>query len=119
MIDTTMIVRNNNQRHQKPPAAMTNNHFPAINTSFSYFLKSLGRHDLFTLNGVQNKPNLNISIFAICTFVLETYLPLDTWYRGKNKPKANPNKANSNPIQTQFQDRLKAPAESIKKLFDK
>jgi hypothetical protein len=44
---------------------------------------------------MQNKPNLNISIFMLTSFIINGYLPPDTWYGGKNKP-------NTNPIQTQY-----------------
>ena len=51
---------------------------------------------------MQNEPNLNNSEFALSSFIKVRYLCLDTWYRGKNEPKTNPNEAISKPIRTHF-----------------
>ena len=91
MIDTTMIVSNNESRPKLTPAAESNLHFTAMYPFFSYFQKSLGKHDPFTLKGVQNKPNLNNSKNVISTNLEMSYLKSATEYVKK-----------TNPIQTQY-----------------
>ena len=97
MIETTMI-SNNNPRHQKPPAASLNNLRSISNICY---LISAPKRDLSAIKNMQNKPNLNNSIFELITFFIMTYYSSDTWCRGKSKPKTNPNEAISKPAQTQ------------------
>ena len=87
----TTMISNIDPRHQKPPAALTNNYFPAMNLFLSFFHE---KAVTCTYKSVQNEPNLNNSIFVLTSFIPAGYLHPDTWYRGKNEPKTNPNEAN-------------------------
>ena len=82
------MISNIDPRHQKPPAALTNNYFPAMNLSFSFLHEKTSD---CSYENMQNEPNLNNWIFALSSFMKVRYPCLDTWYRGKNEPKTNPN----------------------------
>jgi hypothetical protein len=93
------MTTNNNPSPKPPPAALTNHYFPAINLSFPFFQQKAA--DSFYKN-MQNKPNLNISIFMLTSFEIGGYLSLDTWYGGKNESNSNPIQTQYKPIQSQF-----------------
>jgi hypothetical protein len=120
---TTMI--SNNHSHTKPsPAAPTKNDFFVNNHSFRSFLagnfplsarpqacdehssikirraSSTGREQSRRVKEpikMQNKPNLNNSIFNLTYFITKTYAPMGTSCDAKNKPNFSQNKPNSNP----------------------
>ncbi len=91
----TTMTTNDEPRPKLITAAPTNYHFPAMNLFFLLFQRKTA-HCFY--KNMQNKPNLNISIFTTSTYCEKIYPTLDTWYVKKNKPKANPNKAISKPI---------------------
>jgi hypothetical protein len=94
------MTTNNNPRPKLPPAAMANHHFLAINTFFSYFQKSCGKNDLFTLKGVQNKPNFFEPHFIITACTLMTNDKRLPTRQAKNKPNSNPIQTQTKPIST-------------------
>jgi len=113
MIYTTMTT-SNDPRPKPPSAASTNLYFPAMNLFLAFFHE---KDVVSSYKNMQNEPNLNISKFSITPFLTESYPNVDTWYRGKNEPKTNPNEANSKPIQTQSKHILKGTNPKNRKEF--
>ena len=124
MIQNTMTTTSY-EPHQKPPIpecclpdvkqgtqSKTNSSKSTFNNlrliSFYRYLLSSQKAGHNLCAKMQNKPNLNISIFMITSSDINGYLPLDTWYDGKNKP-------NTNPIQTHFQNHM-TPAKHLYKV---
>ena len=108
----TTMTTTNHESYQKPPIpecclpdlkqgtqSKINHQFSAMNLFFLFFPQK-AVHSF--CEKMQNKPNLNISKNTLSASLEMTYLPLDTWYDGKNKPNSNPIQTHSKPIQTHF-----------------
>ena len=66
--------------------------------------KNLPKSVLSALKKMQNEPNLNNSKFSLSAPSKMSYLPPDTWYRGKNEPKTKPIQSRFQPSDSYFKN---------------
>jgi len=96
---------------------ITNNHLPIIsieNLTLAHFrhfrhFRSLLTNEVRKITYekiklfMQNEPNFRKSQMSVSDLLIRDYGQMDTWSIRKKQSQTNPNKANTNPIQTQYE----------------